>query len=1283
MGKLRGVLAAAACLLLLVTGPRAMAQAVFGQIVGTVTDPTGAAIPGATITVTDTAKGTSVTLQSNGAGEFTAEHLIPDTYTIKVAATGFKGYQQTAVQVFADTSPKVNAVLAVGGSDQVIEVNADQVPQLKTDKSDVATVFTATELEDLPIPDHNFTNLQLLLPGAVQLGWAHAASENPQGSKQIQIDGQAFGGVNYTLDGTDNQDAILGIIVINPNSESMSEAKIATQNFDAEFGKAVASVQTVQTKSGTNAFHGSLFDNRESNANLARDPFNGFAQAVPATPTTAAIPAHNIPYPSGLKNQFGGSIGGPIIKDRIFFFADYQGVRQKVGSTETASVPSLLALNSCTGTTAASNGQPGCDFSDYINAANVGSTNTALFAIYNNNQTSGTSTLGAQFPNNIIPLALVSPQAQNLFKLLLANKFTPNHNTGVSGNYNGLYNNFVGSGAGSFNSNQWDVRGDATISQKIHAFGRFSRFTDTLAGASLFGPAGGPGLGIAGYGGVSQGANDSLAMGVDIAVTQKLVTDVRLGYFRYDITTRKNDPGNTNLPFLGENVGTSALPVPVNYGTPDINIADLNVTNGGGANNAQNGGAQFGTGLNMNHCNCPLKEKEDQFQIVNNWTREIRTHAVKFGVDLRYARNLRVPSDNDRTGVNNFSEGPTSTSVTQGGQTNVVGGLGWATFILGDVSSFNRYTSASPTEPNAKEFQPRDFFYAQDTWRATPKLTVNAGLRYEYYAPERVNGVGNGALLNLDTGYINVAGSGGVPLNMGVSAPKFAFNPRMGVAYQIDNKTVIRAGYGRSFDLGVFGSTFGHVVTQNIPVLANQSVSAAGGPQSYAFNLSNPSATGNGATNPLYTFTSPTITNGQIAINAVIPGTNPSTTIGHGVNVKARPFTERLPTLDAWNLAVQRSITPTLSLEVSYVGNKGTHTLSDGDGNNTNPNEPGNFLPGIYTVPNASIGQIGLHFDPSGGNCITGATVAFVNCNNVSNPVPVTSSGATKSSTLLQRFVGGSKPACGGPCGWDQGISYYGDDQDTHYNALQMKLTRTFSKGYSVSANYAYQVGTDNASGYATWDKVAVGGNDSAIRRSAFTAYGLYKLPFGKNQMFLNQGGVLNYIVGGWELSPTVVYQSGLPFTLSYGSCGSYTQGPCYVNGKNQQLKTGKSGYAGGHLTYFTGTGGTSLCSTSAGFSGFTCSGLDSVGDGGRNNAWGPRFFNSDMSISKGVSIHERYEVKFRMDAYNAFNHINFGNPNGTIDQGSAGTIGGGPYPQGTGGTTNPRQLQFTVHLAF
>ena len=168
-------------------------------------------------------------------------------------------------------------------------------------------------------------------------------------------------------------------------------------------------------------------------------PFSGYNQTL----------GQDIPYPSGLKNQFGGSVGGPVLKDKVFFFADYQGVRQKVGSTSVASVPTPLALRTCTGTALASDGTAGCDLSDYINPGNVGAGNVPAnapptFAVFNNNQAVANTPLGAQFPNNIIPLSLVSAPAQKLFGLLLNNNFLPNHNTGVTGNYNGLYNNYNG-----------------------------------------------------------------------------------------------------------------------------------------------------------------------------------------------------------------------------------------------------------------------------------------------------------------------------------------------------------------------------------------------------------------------------------------------------------------------------------------------------------------------------------------------------------------------------------------------------------------------------------------------------------------------------------------------------------------------------------------------------------------------------------------------------------------------------------------------------------------------
>ncbi|MDR3728109.1 MAG: carboxypeptidase-like regulatory domain-containing protein, partial [Terracidiphilus sp.] len=202
------VLAFFACASLLLT-TQASAQAIYGSIFGTVTDKTGAAVSGATITVKDEAKGTVFTVTSNGSGDYSAAHLIPDVYDLKVTAKGFKSFETKGISVSADTAPRIDPTLEVGGGTETVEVSADSQPELKTDRADVSTVFDQQQVSSLPVGDQNFTNLQLLLPGAQLLGWSHAADENPQGSKQIQVDGQAFGGTAFELDGTDNQDPIL------------------------------------------------------------------------------------------------------------------------------------------------------------------------------------------------------------------------------------------------------------------------------------------------------------------------------------------------------------------------------------------------------------------------------------------------------------------------------------------------------------------------------------------------------------------------------------------------------------------------------------------------------------------------------------------------------------------------------------------------------------------------------------------------------------------------------------------------------------------------------------------------------------------------------------------------------------------------------------------------------------------------------------------------------------------------------------------------------------------
>ena len=1196
--------------LLVTSGTYGFGQAVYGSIVGTVTDSTGAVIPNAAVTVTDSAKGTSTTIQSNGSGEFTAEHLIPDPYDVTVTMSGFKAFSTKGLVISADTTRKVEAALETGSAGETISVDADSVPQLKTDRADVSTVFGAKEIQDLPVAGRNFTSLQLLLPGAQQLGWSHAASENPQGSQQIQVDGQAFGGVAFELDGTDNQDPILGIIVINPNIDSLSESKITTQNFDAEFGKAVASVVTAQTKSGSNNFHGSAFDYRQSAANLARDPFT--------QPKSSGVP-------QALKNQFGGSIGGPIIKDKLFFFGDYQGVRQKVGISNLQTVPTARVISSCLSGT-------GCDFGEYL-------ASSSKIVIYQPN--------GTPYANNIIPAAQVSPQALALFKLL--QPYAPNTANGsIKLGSATLDKNYAAGGTGGFNSNQWDVRGDYQVSERIHAFGRFSRFTDTLTGKTMFGAAGGAGFGLGSYGGNSSGANDSVALGTDIAVNPKLVTDVRLGYYRYNIKNQKYDQGidfATQLGIPGENLGSNFT-----SGAPLFNITE--VGSFGGPGNSQGTGPQYGGGLNVTRCNCPLTEKEDQFQVVNNWTKTLGNHNVKLGADLRYARNLRVPSDQDRTGNNNFGTGPTSDG-------NGNGGLGFATFALGEVTSYNRYVS---TSTNAKEFQKRDFFFVQDTWRATPKLTINYGLRYELYFPEVINSKGQGAVLNLDTGYLQVAGVGSVASNMNFSPSKNAYNPRLGVAYQATDKTVIRAGYGRSFDIGVFGSIFGHVATQNLPVLANQSLGNFGNnSKNFAFTLAQGPQSPTSANLPGFN---------AAPANGLLP--NP----GYAVNSKSRPTTLRLPTLDAWNLSVQQSLTPTVSLTMAYVGNKGTHTLSAGDGNNTNPNEAAITLPAQYSVTGSA-----LTYDPNGGDCYPAGPNCLLNGAKGSKLV---TSGTTSATNLLRRYYGGKLAACSDPlyaaqsglpagaCGWTQDVTYYGDNQDTHYNALQVTVTKTFTHGVSFNVNYAWQRAFDFNNGFSTWNKSVTKGRSDSIREQQVVGYGLIQLPFGRNRQFFNHtNGFVNAIIGGLQLSPVVTYSSGLPFTLSPPSCPgtSGTSAPCYVNGDPKQFHSHVTGRPGANLSYYDPV----VLGTT-----FTVPGLDQIGNSGRNSVFGPHFFNADMALQKDFSLREKLTFQLRVDAYNAFNHINFGNPGSNIASG--GSIGGGP---GIGGYTSPRQLQFSGRFQF
>jgi hypothetical protein len=813
----------------------ARAQAVYGSIAGTVKDPSGGILPGVTVTIVSLDRQTTDSVVTNESGVFSKERLLPGAYKVSAELGGFKSAVLPRVEVGVDSRTPVDFTLEVGQvSDEVTVTGGATL--LTTDRADVATRFDSRQITDLPVLDRNFTKFLLLTPGTQQLQWQHAASENPQGSTQTMVNGQHFSGTAYQLDGTENRDPILGIIVINPTLESIGETKITSQNYDAEFGLAAAGVVSVQTRSGTNEFRASAFEFFQNDKLQSRNPFTQFQ----ADPLTGRF------LPETSRHQFGGSLGGPLVRNKWFFFGDYQGTRATQGGSRLLSVPTA--------------------------AARTGDLSAYGVAIYD-------PATGQQFSGNRIPQNRLSPQAQALLNLIPL----PN----AAGRDNGTRDNFVASDSESFDENSMNVRLDGRFSNRLNTFGRYSLGDFFRDGPTAFGQGGGQEL--VSLGGASDVRNQSLAYGMDYTLSSTMLADFRFGYFQYDVNV---------LPF---DFGTRPA---ADAGIPGLNN-DATFSSGLPAGFVEGpvGGFNFGSGLGVNRCNCPLDQNEKQFQVVGNLTKIQGNHSFKFGVDVRRAYNLRVPSDAHRSGELTFATNRTSL--------NGSGGLGLATFLIGDVTKLRRYVSANT---DARERQWRHFYYAQDTWRVSSKATVSYGLRLDVINPQTLNEPGNGGFLDLGTGDIRVAGLGDIPLNGGVEN-KLNWAPRLGATYALTEKTVLRGGYGRVYDIGVFGSMFGHSVTQNLPVLAVQELNP---PSNFdrVFTL---------ASGP------PSPTTPAIPASGRFP-------LPNGVFSRALPEQQRPPTVDAFNVTVQHQLTSTMSIEAGYVGNRGRDVFA-GDGPDININQ--------------------------------------------------------------------------------------------------------------------------------------------------------------------------------------------------------------------------------------------------------------------------------------------------------------------------------------------------------
>ncbi|HXJ43623.1 MAG TPA: carboxypeptidase regulatory-like domain-containing protein, partial [Bryobacteraceae bacterium] len=713
---------------------RLYGQAASGSLFGTVTDPTGSAVSNAKVTITSTERGNVYTTTTNDSGNYQQTQLLPGHFSLDIQATGFQHYVQKDIAVSLGQSQRADVSLTVGDVNTEVTVSGD-IPAIVTDRAEVTVALENKQITGLPTVNRNFTYLQLAMPGSQLAPGQHAASENPQQGLQINTNGQRFGANSFMIDGADNNDKVLGIIVVNPSIDAVSEARFTTGNYDAEFSQAGGALIQVEIKSGTNQYHGSLFEYLQNNVLNARNPFSQPNGAPPLR-----------------WNQFGGSLGAPIKKDKLFVFGDYQGTRRRTGSSILTTVPTQAERNG--------------DFSALGNP------------IFDPNTGGIDGTGRAPFTGNVIPPSRIATQATNVLGLL------PMPNAGPPGAFNSNYN---AAGSQKFDTDQFDTRADHVLTDRLRYFGRYSWSRFNNQSPAAFGLAGGPGLSGLLFAGLATALNQNLVAGFNRVLKPTLLTDFRFGFTKYRVNVQSLD--------YGVNASAAA-------GIPGINMAnDIRTSGLSEFNVTGSGGFQAGYGLANNQCNCPLAEREYTYQAVNNWTKVLGNHTLKWGADVRYAQNLRLASDSTRNGLFTFSPSITGSAAVSGS------GLGPAAFLLGLPSAFTRMVQQGSPE----DLQWSMFYFMQDTWRATQKLTLSYGLRWDTWFPDHTLHAGQGGRYDVTINSILVAGVGNNDKGSGVLTQWHNLSPRLGIAYAFSPRTVMRTGWGRSYFEEIFGSNFNDI----------------------------------------------------------------------------------------------------------------------------------------------------------------------------------------------------------------------------------------------------------------------------------------------------------------------------------------------------------------------------------------------------------------------------------------------------------------------------------------
>jgi hypothetical protein len=1159
------------------------AQNAYGSCIGTITETSGNAVAGATVSLTNVDTGDKRTLKANDQGDYDFVNIVPGNYKVDVENTGFKHFTRLNVVVQVQGSTRVDAVLQLGTVTQTVEVTG-AAPLMETQQATVGQVVEGRAVSDMPLNGKMVYNLLALSPGVVPQGGtagsaSNAASGNA-GNGFSQGNYQISGGIPNTeavfVDGAPINNGYINAIAYAPAQESIQEFRIEANNIGPEFGSTEDGVMTMITRSGTNEFHGVAYDYLRNTVLNANSFFGDRAGTK---------------KPAFIQNQFGGTLGGPVKKDRLFFFFSYEGIRAAIGSTTAYSVPNYttdgagnITLNNVT--TALTD--PGYWTSAPCSGASC--PNSGVLSTWN------PAAPGSTFSNFTIPANRVNPTAKAMLYLW------PQPQAAF---LNSNANNYIVNTTVRPTLNQYVSRVDWNASARNRIFGRYSYHKYLQVGAPPFGV-------ILSNLTLARNTVNSMVLGDNITLNSSTVLNIDISYFR-DVGWS----GATGIPFNLSNFGWPAATIPQlqNPVLPRATVSGYS-TNGGGG--------QY------------IPATTENYAVSGSLTKMLGRHTIVAGGEAR-----RAPDNYGQTNSTNVETFNFNSNFANNPFVNFLLGIPQATIEENVIIPANvMYYSG---------------IYGGDTFRVNNKLTLNLGVRWEYpgYWKERHDRQGV-FLANLTN---PMATSTGLPLKgdeVLVNTPAYPrrtsevphyddFAPRLGAAYRITDRMVIRGGWGMFY----------------APTAAiQQDAQPYQNPVELAFtNLAA------GATAPTNALNNPFPTG---VLQPVGRASNYESVI-EGQNVDAVVPNEPSTYTEQWNIDFQRDLGHNMMVDIAFVGNHGIHQQGPAGLNDLGKSL--NQLPDQYD-------SMGAALSAPVANPLIGAGT-LITSGNLSGPT-------IPAGQLLRPFPQ-----------YYQLYNAAAVEYFSKYKSLQAKVQKKFSSGGTLLGVYTWANDFGNADTQTGFqegiqpgevqDFTNLAAENSQLSYNvphrAVISYVL-DAPFGQGKRFLaTVNPAVNRIVGGWGLDGITTFQSGFPLifleqpTQLTANFGAGSPRPNVVPGCNKQI------------------GGSAFSKTLKGATWFNTACYTQTSQYSFGNE--PRvdpdlrtqgIANWDMAIFKQTQITERLGFQFRAEIFNTFNRVQFGYPNITCcaangstpaSNGSFGVI------SGVFSTNNPRQLQFAMKLTY